>query len=225
MWKWGCLTVLAGIALTASSCVMCGTAAYRAASAREVARVPVAPGSDPVTLPGVAAGDRLARLALDITVELAPALVERPRERADIVSCEVPVNYEVREPDGPVLQVGAAAATGSAIVPEPASPHDASFDRRVRVHHRGESFRPPSGGRVTLTVSVPAADRDGNPVRGAYAVIEEVPRGALGLAGGAVAALLGGPVVAAIGLVVFVVGLLRRQPPQPPPLPPPPPRG
>jgi hypothetical protein len=218
MWKWGCLTVLIGLALTASSCVMCGTAAYRAASAREFARVPFTPGGDAITIPDVAAGDGRARLALDLTIELAPALVEKPRERADIVQCEVPVNYEVRDASGTAIQSGAAAVNGSTIVPEQASPHYASFDRRVKAHFRGEPFRPPGGGRVALKVDVPAADRDGNPVRSAYAVLEEAPAGALGWAGGGVAALFAGPVVALAGLVLFVIGLLNRRP-APPPLP------
>jgi hypothetical protein len=208
----GCLTVIVGIALSVGSCALFGGAIKQATDVRQVASVPLEVGESQDLGPfDVESGTR-ARLGFEVRVELAEAAIDELGERGGIVQTTVPINYEVLAVDGDRLHVEAGAASGSVIVPAVDSPHRDRFEKVVTCSFEGSGFRAPSSGRFRAAVEIPAIDDEGNTVlRGRALVSDRLPESAGRFVAGGFASLLAGPIVALIGLIVFIVGLATRK--------------
>ena len=222
LWKAGCLVAILGLVVSFSSCAFFGRAIKTATDAREVANLPIEPGTETVHSVWVDRG-KGAQLRIEAKVLLVESEVDGGNP---IVQLSMPVNYSVYQgEDGERLHAGAGELTGSVIVPAADSPHRDSFDPEVTLTHTSASFDPTGGPDATsrkrtgggsevplsIRVEIGATDDDGSPVESARLYVIERPlEGAAGWTWSGVASFVLGPVIGTIGLILFIVGLIRR---------------
>ena len=209
LWKAGCMTVLVGLALTIGSCFFFKAAIDQAVETRQIANVPLDPGSRNALEHVAAEAGTRAKVSIEAQLELSDAFVESAGESGGILSLSMPVNYEVTGNDGERLHVEAGKVSGTVIVPGLDNPHRESFDRTTFCRFDGSGFPVPEDGSLFVSVDLPGADDDGNVVRAAHVgVWDRLPETAgQWVAGGFVSMLLG-PALALVGGVLFLIGLI-----------------
>ena len=217
LWKFGCGATLIGMLVTAGSCVLFGTAARDALEQRRVAVVPVAVGADEAEDVVVEVDpEGGARIDLEATVRLEEDVVNKDRTRGEIYQSRVPANYKVYDDRGEAIHLGAGELSCSVIIPEPENTHFANFDPNVECRHQSQRFPLGEGSSLRISVTIPSQDSAGNSVtRAELAVFDRISTEAGDKAIGGLVSMLFGPVIATLGFVVFVFGLLIREPDSP----------
>ena len=210
LWKAGCATILAGIALTVGSCFLFGTAAQEAVQHRQVASVSLQPGADR-TASATVDPESPTKLSFVANIEVRAEKVNEERERGEIYQMSAPINYEVLDATGNTIHRGGGSLSGSSIIPEQTSPHYDGYDPVEACRHESARFDSGKGGPLSIQVDIPSQDEDGNQVQSVrLEVFDQLGENAGSRAFGGVLSLFGGWAILGIGVLMFLIGLLFR---------------
>ena len=183
----------------------------QAADERQVAKVRLEP--DGVRSTGALRVDpgTKVRITLEARVRLSEAAIASVGSEGAILSLSAPMNVEISDAGGEPLHLEAGDVAGTVIVPREDSPHRDGFDPAVELSWVGQGFEAPDDGRIEVEVAVPALDDADNRIESASVVIaDRVPRSAGRWVAGGFAFMLVGPLIAMLGLILFLVGLAMR---------------
>lgn len=204
-WKIGLVTLLLGVALTLGGCISVGTAVSTAVAEREVANVALQPGATQLSAEVDPA--QQARLRIEATLAVAETVRASAASETRIVPFELPVNYEVN--DGEVHR-GAGSLGATEIIPAIEQGEPDRYDGEVTLVHDSARFRPPPDGKLAIEVTLPDRADDGSAVVNARLhIIDQVGDPARWALGGA-AAIFVGPLLAGLGFLIWIVGLVIR---------------
>ena len=217
LWKAGCLVAILGVVVTFSSCALFGRAIQTVTAVHDVANLPIEPGIETIHTGVVVDAEQGLQLRIEATILLTESVLERTRDRANILQLSAPVNYAVLDETGERVHIGAGELAGSTIVPDADSPHRDTLDPKVDVSHSSAVFsvKTVAGTRdrlLTVRVNLPAFDDDENPIVSARAFVVERPLSGAGrwTAGGFASVILG-PLVAFVGILLFGIGIFTRR--------------
>jgi hypothetical protein len=214
LWKTGLLISLVGLTLTFASCAFFGRAIEQASEKRQVRTVEIQPGRTSDTGAILADPGTQAAVSVEAELQLGEQAVEGHSDRGTILQFTLPVNYRVSDDSGAAIHVESGRLTGSLIVPAQNSPHRDAFEPVAGCTYRGSKFTVPETGSLRVSVELPPTDGDGNTVTlGRVVVSDRLPRSTGRWVAGGMASFVLGPVVAMLGVLLFIVGLFTRKRP------------
>ena len=212
LWKVGCGVTLLGVLLTLGSCGLFGLAVDRQLDQRQIAERAITVDGEPSTVDF--AIDEPSRLRLDWNAVVATT--DTDREEADststIVSARLPYEYRVLLDGDEVVARGAGVLTGSEIVPEAGRRDRSPMGREIDLSGSSEVFELERPGRIELVLDMAPEDEEGRPVQRASArLFDRVPTNVGGIAAGGLLSMLAGPLVAGVGLLLLLIGVIVHQ--------------
>ena len=211
VWKFGCATMVLGLLLTLGSCGLFGAALDRRLDERQIATLEF-PDSEVESKFSVDIDER-TRVRLDFEATVRPvehdyALAE---SSASIASSSLGLEYSVEDDEGNVLGRGAGLLGGTEIIPESSRRATSPFGQQIDLRRATEPFGVDRPGRLFVRARLARNDDAGRErIDARIRVFDRIATGSGRLALTGLASLFLGPLVASVGVLVFVVGMVVR---------------
>jgi len=212
LWKAGCGVMLLGGIATLGSCGLFGLAIDRQLDQRQIATlnlsIPRSPARADFEI------DESSKLRLDFEAVVRPSEDDfaKADSSATIATSRLPIQYRVLSREGQVLDRGAGDFSGSGIIPETERRARSSFGEEITLSFQSNAFEAEGPALLTLEAEFPAEDDDGRELLRVRAeVFDRIGGNAGGWAAGGLLSLLVGPLIASLGLVLLVIGIIVHQ--------------